>query len=131
MSFHEFLGIFGIPMSIGGIVWLFVQTFIVFIVIVIADRVISHGVETKHALILSFAAYFLPGLILFGFNLAGILLPSSILLVIPLLVWIGLGELMLSGDFKTKLIVAIIGYVAFFALNASPLRAIVTSLVPL
>mgnify|MGYP001614001766 CR=1 FL=1 len=127
----EFLGILGIPASIGGIVWLFVQTFIVFIVIVIADRVISHGVETKHALILSFAAYFLPGLILFGLIIAGIMLPSSILLVVPLVVWVLLGELVLQGDFKSKLIVAVIAYVAFFALNASPLPSIVVSLIPL
>lgn len=127
----EFLSIFGIPTTIGGIVWLFVQTLIVFLVIVVADRLIAHGVETKHAIILSFVAYFLPGLLFFGLNIAGISLPGSILLVLPLIVWIGLGELLLSGDFKSKLIVAVIAYVAFFAINASPLRSFVTSLVPL
>ncbi len=131
MVFHEFLGVFGVPTTIGGIVWLFVQTFIVFLVIVLADRLISHGVETKHAIILSFAAYFLPGLLILGISIAGISLPGSILLVLPLVVWIGLGEVLLSGDFKNKLIVAVIGYVAFFAINASPLPSIVTSLVPL
>ena len=131
MPFHEFLSVFSIPTTVGGIVWLFVQTFIVFIIIVIADRVISHGVEMKHALILTFAAYFLSQLIPLGLAIVGVQLPSSIFLVLPLIVWIGLGELLLSGDFKTKLIVAVIAYVAFFALNASPLRSIVISLVPL
>ena len=131
MTFHGFLGVFGVPATAGGIVWLLVQSLIVFLVIVLADRVIAHGVQTKHALILSFAAYFIPGLILFGLNLAGVLLPGSILLVVPLLVWIGLGELLLEGDFKSKLIVAVIAYVAFFALNASPLQSFVTSLVPI
>ena len=131
MPFHEFLGVFGIPSTVGGIAWLFVQTIIVFIVIVIADRLISHGVDARHALILSFAAYFLPGLVLFGLNIAGVSLPGSILLVLPLLIWIGLGELLLEGDFKSKLIVAVIAYVAFFAINASPLQQFVTSLIPL
>ena len=131
MPLHEALAIIGVPSTIGGVVWLVVQTLIVFLVIVIADRAISHGVEMKHALILSVAAYFLPGLLLFGLNIAGMLLPGSILLVLPLLVWIGLGELLLEGDFKNKLIVAIIAYVVFLAINASPLPSIVMSYVPL
>lgn len=131
MAFHEFLGIFGVPTTIGGLVWLFVQTFAVFLVIVLADRLISHGVEMKHALILSFAAYFLPGLLRLGLSIVGISLPDPIVLVLPLLIWIGLGELLLEGDFKGKLIVAVIAYVTFFALNKSPLPSIVMSLVPL
>ena len=96
MAFHEFLGVFGVPTTIGGLVWLLVQTFAVFLVIMIADRLISHGVETKHALILSFAAYFLPGLLILGLSIAGISLPGSIILVLPLIVWIGLGEVLLE-----------------------------------
>ena len=131
MAFHEFLSTFGVPTTIGGLVWLFVQTFAVFLVIVVADRLISHGVEIKHALILSFAAYFLPGLLILGLSLVGVSLPNAIVLVLPLLLWIGLGELLLEGDFKGKLIVAVIAYVTFFAINASPLRSFVMSVVPL
>ena len=127
----EFLGTFGIPSTLGGVLWLFVQTLIVFLVILIADRVISHGVEIRHALILSFAAYFLPGLILLGLNFAGINLPGFVLLVLPVIVWIALGEVLLGGDFKSKLIVAVIAYATFLVINALPLQIFVTSIVPL
>ncbi len=127
----EFLSMFGIPTTIGGIVWLFVQTLVIFLVIMIADRVISHGVEMRHALILSFAAYFLPGLLLFGLNVAGVVLPGFVLLALPIIVWIALGEVLLEGDFKNKLIVAVIAYATFLVINASPLQSVVVSLVPL
>ena len=127
----DFISMFGIPTTIGGIVWLFVQTLIVFLVIMIADRVISHGVEMRHALILSFAAYFLPGLVLFGLKFAGVVLPGFVLLALPIIVWIALGEVLLEGDFKNKLIVAVIAYATFLIINASPLQSIVISLVPL
>ena len=126
----EFLGL-AIPTSVGDFVWLATQTFLIFIAIVIADKVLTHGVEAKHALILAVAAYFLPGVALFAVSLAGLVLPGIVLLVFPLIIWIILGEILLEGDLKDKLIVAVIGYAIFLIINAVPLRAIVSSFIPI
>lgn len=129
MAFDFFSG-FGIT-TIADVLWLFVQTLIIFVVIVIADRVVSHGVDIKHALILSFAAYFLVLLLPFGLSLTGISLPYFVIAVLPILVWIALGEILLEGDFKTKLIVAVIAYAAYIIINVLPVHSFVTSLIPL
>src|SRR3989338_4579676 len=96
----------GVPSSIADVVWLVVQAIIIFAVIVVSNHIIAHGVGMKHALIMSFAAYFLVPLIFFGMMSSGFALPY-VGFVIPLIVWIILGEVLLEGDMKDKAIVEV------------------------
>ncbi len=123
----EFLGV---PSSIADVVWLVVQSLIILVVIVVSDHIIAHGVGIKHALIMSFGAYFLVPLILFGMMFSGFVLPY-VGFIIPLIVWIILGEVLLEGDMKDKAIVGVIAYVAYLALAFSGLQGVVTSVVPI
>ncbi len=118
-----------IPSTIGGAAWILVQTIVIFAVIVISDHIIAHGVGIKHALIMSFVAYFLAPLILVMASLGGFSMPY-IHLIIPLVVWVILGEILLEGDMKDKAIVGVIAYVTYVLLSLSGLQAAVISMVP-
>lgn len=121
-------GIFGIPMSVSGFIWLLVQSLIIFIVVVIAGKVLAHETSIKHSLILAFVAYFISNAAVFGLALIGIMIPFGFY-IIPILVWIGLGELLIGGSRKTRLIIAIIAYATYILINFSnPLRDLVFSI---
>lgn len=115
--------------SVGGIVWLVVQALIIFAVIIVSGRIIAHHVGIKHALIMSFAAFFLVPLIIIGLSFGGYVLPQMQYLI-PLVVWIILGEILLEGDLKNKAIVGAIAYVAYLALSFSGIGAAVVGMVP-
>ncbi len=118
-----------IPSNVGGATWILVQTIVIFAVIVISDHIIAHGVGVKHALIMSFVAYFLAPLILVGASLGGFSLPF-IQFIIPLIVWVILGEILLEGDMKDKAIVGVLAYVTYLVLSLSGLQATIISMVP-
>lgn len=124
------LELLGVPSSIADVIWLAVQAIIIFVVIVVSDHIIAHGVGIKHAIIMSFAAFLLVPLILFFTASGGFMLPY-LGYVIPLIVWIILGEILLEGDMKNKAIVGVIAYVAYLALAFSGLQSMVTSVVPI
>ena len=113
-----------IPLSVGGIVALLVNALIVFVALVIADKIIAHSIDAKRLLIMSIISLFLAPIV-------GILLASYVPLpgmvsayAVPLLVWIILGELLIKeADFRTKLKVIVVGFLAYILLSifAAPL----------
>ncbi len=115
------LGIIGLP-TIGHAAWYVVQSVIIFFVIVIADRFVAHGVQAKHAIYMAFGAFFIGQLVALGLAFASITVPS---LLFSLIIWIVLSETLLEGDTKEKLIVGIVAFVAFLALDFSPLPTMV------
>lgn len=121
------IGLLNIPSTIGGVAWILVQTIIIFAVIVISDHFIAHGVGIKHALLMSFVAYFLAPLILVGASMSGFVMPF-IQYIIPLVVWVILGEILLEGDMKDKAIVGVLAYVTYLVLGFSGLQATVISM---
>ncbi len=131
MDFTEILAAFGIPLSISGLIGLFINVIITTVAIIIADKIIAHEIEGKHAFIMAFVAYFVTPLLLTGLALVNIVLPSvAVLYIIPLVVWIGLGEILLKADFKAKLIVAVLAFVIYAALTAIGIPAMMYNLIP-
>ncbi|MBS3053834.1 MAG: hypothetical protein J4469_05020 [Candidatus Aenigmarchaeota archaeon] len=110
-----------IPLTIPGIVTMFVNSLLAFIVVVLSDKVISHNLELKRASIVSGVALFITpvvGALVAGYTALPIALSSIIFAyVLPLLVWIVLGEILLRSDMKTKLKVMVVAFVAYFILN--------------
>jgi hypothetical protein len=109
---------FGVFLSVGGIIGLFINAVVTSIAIVIADKVIAHNIEFKHAFIMAIAAFFITPMFITGLMLAGFYIDLSLsLYVLPLLVWIILSELLLQSEVKTKLYVALFAFVVFLVLR--------------
>ena len=105
-----------IPSSVGGAIGLLVQILIIWVVVMLADKVIAHQIQAKHSLILAVLAYFLSPLVL---AFAAIPIPFAGIIV-PLIVWIVLGEILLrgySGGAVARLKVAAIAFVIYLILN--------------
>lgn len=102
-----------VPTNIYGVITLLTHTLVIFIVILLSDKFIGHSFEPKNVLIMSILAYFLTPItqsflssfvsFRFGFQL------------IPLVIWLVLGEIFLKGDVdtKTKLKVALLAFVVY------------------
>ena len=104
----------GLPMSVGGIVATFVSAIIAFIAITIADKFIGHNFEPKRTFIMALIALFVaPVISTFAFGIGA--LPAYVsLYLIPLVLWIALGEALLKAEgMKTKLEVAIIAFIVY------------------
>jgi hypothetical protein len=105
-----------IPTSVGGAIGLLVQILIIWVVVMLADKIIAHQIQAKHSLILAVLAYFLSPLVL---AFAAISIPFAGIIV-PLIVWIVLGEVLLrgySGGAVARLKVAAIAFVIYLILN--------------
>lgn len=100
------------PNSFQGIVYLVLDVVIIFLALMAADKHIAHRFEPKHVLIMSILAYFL-GPITLSFLSGYVSIPYAFVLF-PLVLWIVLGEIFLDDfDFKTKLKVAVIGFLIY------------------
>ncbi|HLD85136.1 MAG TPA: hypothetical protein VI968_01120 [archaeon] len=104
----------GIPLSLGGIIATFVNALIAFVAITIADKFIGHNFEPKRTFIMAVVALFLAPIVsTFAFG-AGVLPDYFSVYLLPLILWIVLGEVLLGGEGrKTKLEVAIIAFVVY------------------
>lgn len=123
-------GLLPFSLSIGGIVGLLVNVIIIFIVIVIADKVIAHEIEPKKSFIMALIAYLVVPLI-FGVVIStGISIPYLIY-ILPLIAWIILSEVMLKSEMKKKLIVAIVAFIIYTALNLVGVPMMISGLVPI
>lgn len=103
-----------IPTSIGGVVALLIQIAIIWGVVVLADKIIAHQIEPKRSAILAVLAYFVSPLVL---AFAAISIPFAGIIV-PLVVWIVLGEVLLRAyGFTSRIKVAAVAFVIYFLLN--------------
>ena len=113
----DILSAFGIPLSISGIIGLLIQAVVTTFAIIIADKVIAHNIEPKHAFIMAIAAFFLTPLLMTGLFIIGIQVSIEMVkYVIPLVVWILLSQLLLEAEAKTKLYVALVAFVVYLIL---------------
>lgn len=118
MVFHETL------LNAGYIISLLISSLVAFIAIVIADKLIAHNFEAKHSFIMAIVALFATPIVI-GFILGMLALPLFVVagveiisgLLLPLVVWIVLGELLLESDRMTKLKVVIIAFVVYLVLS--------------
>lgn len=106
-------------LNIGFIASTLISSFVAFIAIIISDKIIAHEMEFKHALIIAVIALFI-GPIAGGLMLSYFSLPDMFALyIIPLLIWIILGEIMLKIDRMAKLKVMIVAFVVYFVLSTA------------
>ena len=116
------------PMTLGGIIATLVNVLIIFLALVIADKVIAHNVNVKRLLIMALIAFFLAPII--GSLIAGYVAIPYIGLILPLIVWIILGELLIKeADMKTKLKVVVVAFVVYTFLSLY-LTPVIISLLP-
>ena len=128
------VGIFsmlGIPLTIGGAIALLIQVVIISLVIVALDYVIQHEINIKSAFIIAFASYFLTIIAVLALGLANYVDPLVAGYVLPLVVWVALGEVLIKeGDAKKKAIVAGAAFVVYTVLNALGVIVIISSFIP-
>lgn len=115
-----------IPNTVGGAIALLVQILIIWVIIILSDKLIVHRIEAKHSIILAVLAYFVSPLVLaFG----GISIPFAGI-IIPLIVWVVLSELLLRGlgtTVVTRLKVAAIAFVIYFILNYAGITGLIAA----
>lgn len=117
-----------VPMTLGGIIATLVNVLIIFLALVIADKVIAHNVNMKRLLIMALIAFFLVPIL--GSLIAGFATIPFIGLILPLVVWIILGELLIrEADMKTKLKVVVVAFVVYTFLSMY-LTPVIISLMP-
>ena len=108
------MDVFGLPLSINSILFYLIDALIAWIAIIISDKVIAHEIEAKRTLVLALAAFFIVPLALQLLEI-GALIPA---IIVSLIVWIGLGELILEEiSFGTKLKVLIVAFGVYYAIS--------------
>ena len=121
-----------LPLSVGGAIGLLLTTLIIFVAIVLSDKILSHEMDTKHVLIMSFLCAFVVPLIT-SLVTSLISFPAGFSQIfffgLPLVSWIIIGEFLLEGDMKQKLTVAFIAFAIFTALQMFGITGIVRSFI--
>ncbi|MFH0948982.1 MAG: hypothetical protein V1802_00670 [Candidatus Aenigmatarchaeota archaeon] len=122
---------FGIPLSVGYYIGLLVDALIVFVVLIIADKLVAHNFEIKRTLILAIVALFLTPIIT-SFIGTAITLPSFVFIyILPLIVWIVLGEILLKeAGIMAKLKVIVIAFVVWTILNYAGIPGMLMAMLP-
>ena len=107
-----------LPLTTSGIVATFIDAIIAFIVIVAVNKFIGHNFEPKRTFVMAIVALFLAPIISVAL-IGSTALPGFVsVYVVPLVLWIVLGELLLQGEgMKTKLEVTIIAFVVYSVLR--------------
>lgn len=103
-------------LSIGYIVSLLISAAVAFIAIAIVGKLIAHNIEAKHSFIMAIVALFVTPII-GTFIVQYIAIPYFGAFILPLIVWIALGEVLLQADTVTKLKVAVIAFVVYLVLS--------------
>jgi hypothetical protein len=102
-------------LSISYIIATFISAIIAFIVIVISDKIIAHNIDIKHSFIMAIIALFVGPIVgALIVTYANVAIPFFSSIILPLILWIILGEVLLKeGGMITKLKVIIIAFVVF------------------
>lgn len=109
---------FDLAFPISSILTEVINCILVVFAVILADYVISHGIELKRILILSVVGYFFAPI--FGFLLIPYLplyVPYYFVYLLPLIFWAIAGEIILQDyDRKNRIMIAILGYIIFLAM---------------
>ncbi|MFH0832363.1 MAG: hypothetical protein V1900_01410 [Candidatus Aenigmatarchaeota archaeon] len=99
--------------SMSNLTLYFVNSLIAFVAVMLSDEIIAHNIEVKHALILSVLSFFVAPVVAPLVGLSGI----YALILIPLVVWVLLGEIVLEADWETKLKVLLVAFAVYYILS--------------
>ncbi len=115
-----------IPLSVGGAIGLLINVVIVAVILMLTDRFLAHEMSAKNSFIMAFIAYFVVPILL---SFAAVSFPFSGY-VIPLIIWIGLGEVLLKGSRKGRLTAAAVAFVVYIVLTMLGVQSLLASLIP-
>lgn len=114
------------PFDLISIFAFIVQLLIIWIVILLSERLVAARVGAKRAFALAFLAYFIPPLL---FTFVNIAIPFAYL-IIPLVVWIILSELLLrDSSFGGRIKIAVVAFVIYLILQFIGLPGLIIGLV--
>ncbi len=117
-----------IPLSVGGMIGLLINVIIITAVLVIIDRIIAHEMTIKKSFVMAVVAYLFVPIIL---SFANIAIPFAGY-IIPLIIWIALGQFLLKGTVKNKAVVAAVAFLVYIILTTDiPLPSIIAGFLPL
>jgi len=115
-----------IPLSVGGLIGLLINVIIIAVVLSLTDKLLAHEVSFKNSLIMALVAYLVVPLII---SFASISFPFSGY-IIPLIIWIALGEVLLKGGRKGKLIAAAVAFILYIVLLLAGVTGMIAGLIP-
>ncbi|MBI3190270.1 hypothetical protein HYZ41_01050 [archaeon] len=115
-----------IPLSLGGIIGLLINVVIITIVLALADKFLAHEMSFKKSFIMAIIAYLAVPIILaasgISFEFSGY--------IIPLIIWIVLGQFLLKGGHKKKLIAAAVAFIVWIILMFAGVPGILATMIP-
>lgn len=113
-----------VTLDAANIVGLLINVIVITVVIALSDKIIAHEMSIIHSLIMAFVSYFVFPILLSYLNIS---FPLSGF-VVPLLIWIGLGAVLLKGDKVTRLKVALIAFVINIVLTFAGISGMIAGL---
>ena len=102
-----------IPLSLGGIIGLLVNVVIITVILSLTDKFLAHEISIRNSFIMALIAYLVIPIILSFANISF----AFASYIIPLVIWIILGEILLKGGRKGRLIAAAVAFIAYLALT--------------
>jgi hypothetical protein len=113
-----------IPTTLGGIIGLLIEVVIISAVLMITDKFLAHEMSIKHSFIMAIIAYFVVPLAISFINL-GIPYAGYI---IPLIVWVVLGEILLKGSRTGRLKAAAVAFIVYTILTIAGVPVLLSGL---
>ncbi len=104
--------------TLSGILTLAVSMIIAWIILMLSDKIIGHEIEAKHTLMISIIALFITpivvGLLAQFMALPAVLSTLLVIYLLPLLVWVVLGEILIKDiDVTKKFLVMIVAFAVY------------------
>lgn len=107
---------FDFQFPLSGIVSLIINWAVITISLVLANYAISHQIDIKKIPIMGIVAYVLSPIFT---SILNPFVPLEVSYILPLILWIILGEFMLKEemDLKKRALIAVLGYIIFISLS--------------
>jgi len=117
---------FDITAPVSSTISLLIECIVITISLSLANLLVEHGIEIKRIIPMALIAYFVTPIV-------GSLIAPSIPIIsylLPLVIWVILGEIILTDiEVKKKALIAALGYAIFFVLTYINLQGLIFSLI--
>ena len=103
-----------------------INVVIITVILSLADKFLAHEMSLRNSLIMALIAYLVVPVILSFANISF----AFASYIIPLVVWIILGEILLKGGRKGRLMAAAVAFIAYLVLTFAGVPFLIASLIP-
>ncbi len=119
----------GVPsLSLSGLISFIIQWIVILFALAFSDAIVEHNIEFKRLAIISFLSYLVTPLIL----MYSPIVFMYDFIIMPLVVWIILGEILLrEATIKQRALITIIGYAIYYFLLRINVPYMIHSLIPI